>query len=227
MDALIRSAALSNSRTRLPARVSGSMHADNGGQAAQDRLREALERELRDEFTARAQQAEADERERAREEGYARGLEQGREAALAEAMVARAEMDARVEEALDLLRTAHQTAVDQWEAQVGAVAFAALCKLVGRQAGTELFVRSVVEQVCAPLRAGTAATVRLHPRDVLQLGGLVQGGTLSLGVLGLDVVDDASLELGGCVVESSIGVYDGTLHTQLKRLSAVLTGMAE
>jgi len=105
----------------------------------------------------------------------------------------------------------------------GEVAFAAVCHLVGRQAATRPFVLGLVEQICRQLRTDVRAMARMHPCDIDTLRELLQDGELRVHSLGLEVVPDESLELGGCVIEAASGRYDGALEGQLRRLHAVLT----
>jgi flagellar assembly protein FliH len=226
MDPLIRSAELGPLRTRLstqglaPAR--GAAHDDPAKLHA--RLREEIERSVRAELGAEARVAAEAERERAHAQGHAEGLAEGRGAALLDAARARVELQGEVQRALQALREAHAAALSGFEAGVGRVAFAAVCKLVGRHAATQTFVQGLVEQVCAPLRADAGATARLHPRDIATLRDLVAGDEMAVGALGLKVVPDDTLALGGCIVETSAGDAHGDLESQLRRLHAVLAG---
>jgi flagellar assembly protein FliH len=225
MDPLIRSAELGTARMRLNTQALAPAHGPRRDDAAsaQARLRDEIERSVRAELGAEARAAAEAERERARAQGHAEGLVEGRSEAMLDAARARAELQAEAARALQALREAHAAALDAFEADVGRVAFAAVCKLVGGQAASRAFVQGLVEQVCAPLRAEPGATARLHPRDIALLGELVDGGTLALGSPGMRVVPDESLALGGCVVETAMGEAHGDLDSQLRRLHAALT----
>jgi len=123
---------------------------------------------------------------------------------------------------------AHAAALAALESSVGELAFAAVCRLVGHCAASEEFVLGLVRHTCALLHGEVRATLRLHPRDVALLRGRLQGqGTpdleLQLRSLALQVIPDATLALGGCVVEAASGHYEGGLDGQLRRLHAVLT----
>ena len=101
-----------------------------------------------------------------------------------------------------------------------------MCRLAGEQSAARGFVRGLVEQTCAGLRADSSATARMHPRDIRTLGDLL-GGPLGdvyrVHSIGLELRPDESLALGGVVLEAASGRYDGGLETQLRRLHAVLT----
>jgi flagellar assembly protein FliH len=96
-----------------------------------------------------------------------------------------------------------------------------VCHFVGRHLAAEEFVLGLVGQTCAQLRAETA-TARLHPRDAALLGELLEGDVLRIQSIGLKLVPDESLALGGCVVEAASGTFDGGLENQLRRLHAAL-----
>jgi flagellar assembly protein FliH len=226
MDPLIRSAELAPARTRLSTQALAPARGPHREDAAsaQARLREEIERHVRTELAAEARAAAEAERERARVRGHAEGLAEGRSAALLDAAQARTEGQAEAARALQALGAAHAAALEAFEAAVGRVAFAAVCRLVGRHAGTQVFTQGLVDQACAPVRAASAATVRLHPRDIEALGDLHAGGGIALGSMAVKLQPDESLDLGGCIVETELGDVQGDLASQLRRLHAVLNG---
>ena len=226
MDALIRAARVGPIRTRLrslPVQTVPPVHGDEA-QLAHDRLREEIESRVRSEMASQMQALCDAERERARAEGYSTGLAQAQAAAQNQLEETRSELQARAEAALSALSRAHEAALTQFESSIGEVSFAAVCRLVGREAARQCFAFGLVEQMCAPLRSDAIATARLHPRDIDVLDSLIQGESLAVRSLGLRVIADEALELGGCVIESATGDYDGGLEAQLRRLHAVLTG---
>lgn len=226
MDPLIRSARLDPLRTRL-SEVSSSRAPDLEPRPVRSQLetlKGEIETRLRAELTAQAQEQYAAAR--------AQGLADGRTAAIAEAKKAASEEFRRaidtlrenVNAAMSAMEKAHRAALHKLEVSVGEVSFAAICRLVGEQAASRSFVLSVVERTCAQLRTDIDVTARLHPRDIGILRELLQERELRVRSLGLKVVPDESLELGGCVIEASSGLYDGGLESQLRRLHAILTG---
>ena len=226
MEALIRSATLADTRTRLGQRspfAEQTASPQDDTNTVRSRLREEVEQEVRAEFAAGLEEMRARERQCARSEGYAVGLREGRDIAQAELDEAKAAIRADLDAAVRLVHQVNTAAIAKFDAAVGAVAFAALRRMVGKLAATELFAHSVVEQVCTSLRTETVATARVHPRDVQTLNAVLERGRLNLGSLTLDIVADESLELGGCIVESRVGTYDGSLESQLRRLYAALT----
>lgn len=190
-------------------------------------FRGEIESQLRAELAAQAQEQY--------ETAHALGLADGRADAIAEARKGASEelrqatetLTAKVQGAMSALEKAHQGALLKLEASVGEVAFAALCRLVSEATVSQHFVLGLVERTCAQLRADLNATARLHPRDIEVLRELLEGQELRVHSIGLTVVPDESLGLGGCVIEAASGQYDGGLESQLRRLHSILTGAAK
>lgn len=232
MDALIRSARLAPFRTRLSeapvrGRTAPGADATSGAkrdeqQSVQDALRAEIEARVRSELASHVQELYEDTHASAHADGYAAGMAEAKAAAAKELAQAREQLEASVEAALSALGQAHQAALSKLESSVGEVAFAAVCRLMSGLASSQTFVLSLVKQTCAQMRADAVATARLHPRDIQILGELVQDDGLRIQSLGLKVIPDESLELGGCVIEASSGQYDGGLEGQLRRLHAAL-----
>jgi flagellar biosynthesis/type III secretory pathway protein FliH len=181
-----------------------------------------IEAQVRAEYEAQAQELYDRELARAREEGLESATRDAQAAAANDVTKLREEITSRVESAVNALQAAHAEALAKLEASVGEVTFAALCRLVGRQMTAKSFVLEQVVRACSQLRVDTVATARLHPRDVQTLSDLLQGQELRLHTLGLKVVPDASLTLGGCIIEADSGQFDGGLENQLRRLHAAL-----
>lgn len=232
MDALIRSVTLAPFRTRLEtagAPASGpTIQSGQGGpdsvQSARDALRAEIEHQVRLELANEMEELYERERERARADGYAEGLEQANKAAADALERTQEQVRAQVDSALRAMEAAHQAALAKLESSVGEVAFAAVCRFVGRKAASHSFVLHLVEHACAGLRAGAVVTARMHPRDIHTLSELLHGSELRIQSLGVKLVPDDSLELGGCVIEADAGRYEGGIESQLRRLHAVLVG---
>jgi len=227
LDALIRAAKLDPARMRLSefrsARVAD--HDSTAPESPLELIRGEIESRLRMEMALQAQEQY--------EIARARGLADGRAAGLAEATEAASDASRRAIEALtekvritmSVLEDAHRAALRKLEENVGDVAYAAICCLAGDQAASRQFVLGVVERTCARLRGDMSATVRLHPRDIDILRDLLQEGELRVQSMGVRVVPDESLELGGCLIEADSGHYDGGLESQLRKLHSILTGV--
>ena len=222
MEALIRSAQLAAVRTRLSETRIG-----DPSRSQSSRLREEIEQAVRAEFASQMQSLYTSERSRAHADGYAEGLAQARAEATGELERLREQLSARLDSALQAMEQAHQRALAKLETSVGEVAFAAVCRLVGSKAASREFVLGLVEHACTQLRTDAVATARLHPRDIDTLRELLQGDQIRINALGLRLLADESLQLGGCVIEAASGQYDGGLEAQLCRLHAVLTAGTE
>lgn len=239
MDPLIRAAQVPSVRRRLSELQAGARDTGSGraGQRTdpapvvesdRDALRREIEAQLRDqlakEYEGFAAAERAEVHAEARAAGHALGLAEGRAEAAAQIAGHRDTLSKQTTSALDALETACKAALERIEAQVGEIAFAAVCRLLSRSALSRSFVLSLVHEICAGLPHETSATVRLHPRDIELLGELVSGQALRLRTLNLKVVPDETLELGGCSIEAASGEFEGGLESQLRRLHAVLTG---
>lgn len=203
-----------------------------GGGFDANALRRSIEQEMRLQWQTHERETLAKDREAARREGRELGLTQG----LAEARTAgeaaardaesaarreQAERNDRVEAVLQAMQREHAAALAAIHNEVGLLAFEAICRIVGARAVSREFVLGIVETVCRGAQASSAATLRLHPRDVQLLGADANRLSLSGGTV-LGIAPDDSLELGGCRVETSAGQFDGSLATQLERLQALL-----
>jgi len=240
MAALIRSAQVATRRARLsqasavgltPQGADEQPNVSKGVPATSEQslaaMRAQIEAQVREEWLSTAQVTLLKDRERAHQEGYAAGMAAAKPAAAKALEEAVQEFRARAANALSALEQANDAAASQWTTNVGEVAFEAVCRIVSRKAISQEFVLGVVEQTCIGLRAGSQATVRMHPRDLEILAPLVQdrdahSAVLHLRTLALTLVPDESLGLGGCVIDSPSGQFDGSLESQLRRLHALL-----
>jgi len=156
--------------------------------------------------------------ETARVEGLALGESQGREQARRE--------NQRV---LDTLETAARAIEEELSgersklaelcADIVAEAFA---KIGGRMLSTREAALGAVMEVLGRAKEGRGLVVRVSPTDLpllqpqeQRLAAVVPGRALTL-------VADARIELGGCIVESSLGTLDGRIDVQLRELYATL-----
>jgi flagellar assembly protein FliH len=183
--------------------------------------RNELESQLREQM-AQQWQAERDgEFESARREGLESARLDIEAASLQEAARVREEMMVKVSQALEAIEKTQRALADEFSANLGELAFAVTCRLIGQVARSPQFIRSLIEKACGELRGDLKATVRLHPDDLAILNDHASL-RLAEGNLQLDYQADASLELGGCIIEAQSGRYDGSLETQLRRLHDTL-----
>jgi flagellar assembly protein FliH len=162
------------------------------------------------------------EAETAREMGRQRGLQEGRAAGSEEVRrSAEAEL-ARIRSVAGKLQEAVESGVRGIENVAVEIAFEAVCKMLGSAAVSRDGIRALVQQATARAAAAERVNVRLHPGDLaaLQASGSLEDALASGARVAW--VGDASIELGGCVVETDGGTLDARLETQLERLRAVL-----
>lgn len=179
---------------------------------------EALLAQARESVLAQFKQ----EAETARELGRQRGLQEGRVAG-AEEVRREAETElARIRSISTELQRALDTGIRGIEDVAVAIAFEAVCKMLGSAAASRDGIRALVHEAAAHAAGAQQVTVRLHPGDLaaLQAAGGMEGA-LASGAR-VQWVADKSIELGGCVVETDGGTLDARLETQVERLRATL-----
>jgi flagellar assembly protein FliH len=162
------------------------------------------------------------EAETARELGRQRGLQEGRAAGTEEARREAEGELARIRSIASGLQGALAAGIHGLEDVAVAIAFEAVCKMLGSAAVSREGIRALVHEAAAHAAGAQQVTVRLHPGD---LAALQAAGTLEPALAaGANVqwAPDKSIELGGCVVETDGGTLDARLETQLERLRATL-----
>lgn len=173
---------------------------------------EALLAQARESVLAQFKQ----EAETARELGRQRGLQEGRAAGAVEIRrEAEAEL-ARIRSVAAGLQGALASGIRGLEDVAVAIAFEAVCKMLGTAAVSRDGVRALVHEAVQHAAGAQQVTVRLHPAD---LASLQAAGGIDAAV---QWVADKSIELGGCVVETDGGTLDARLDTQVERLRATL-----
>ena len=139
--------------------------------------------------------------ERRREEGYRDGVEEG-----------------RLEHAEKVMETVLSSVeyIEGIEATLVNVVAVAVRKVIGEIDENERIVRIV--------RNALHVTIRVAPADekAVREGLASMLASVPGGASFLDVVPDARLERGACLLESELGVVDASLETQLKALENAL-----
>ncbi|ATQ74322.1 hypothetical protein CR152_07225 [Massilia violaceinigra] len=178
-------------------------------------LPEVLEAELKklraqNERDCAAARAEAERR------GHAAGLEQGEAEGrqLLQAQVSRVKSLA-----LQLVQ-AKPALVEQAEDDIVELAFAALCRILGERAASRDTLMQVVREAAAATREREHVGIRLHPDDLALLRQGEDGPEPHVRYSA-----DATIALGGCIVDSSTGTLDARLETQIERLRATLVAV--
>ena len=141
--------------------------------------------------------------ERRREEGYRDGVEEG-----------------RLEHAEKVMETVLSSVeyIEGIEATLVNVVAVAVRKVIGEIDENERIVR-IVRNALVTVRNQQHVTIRVAPvrEGLASMLASVPGGASFL-----DVVPDARLERGACLLESELGVVDASLETQLKALENAL-----
>lgn len=147
----------------------------------------------------------------AEKKGYAAGEAKGEKAttALLQERIERARSVAE-----DLGR-AHRTVMDDAEDTLVEIVHATVCRMLGEQGATRDALTRMVREASASAREQIA--VRLHPDDI----ALLRSGTEAREET-VRLLADASVRLGGCMVESSTGLLDARFETQMEQLGAAL-----
>ena len=139
--------------------------------------------------------------ERRREEGYRDGVEEG-----------------RLETVLSSVEY-----IEGIEATLVNVVAVAVRKVIGEIDENERIVR-IVRNALVTVRNQQHVTIRVAPADekAVREGLASMLASVPGGASFLDVVPDARLERGACLLESELGVVDASLETQLKALENAL-----
>ncbi len=188
----------------------------------------AVEARIRAEVT-QALQAEFDgrwaaEREKAHAEGYQAGLVEGHEEGRVAAQDAFRKKQALIEQVLQQV----EAEADAWREAVHDEAFStarqALCELLGEQALSPSLLEQVVRRVTSGLRDQDIVSVRVHPSEgrLLREACAARGESPATVLLAQRLVDDAQLEAGGIVVDTTRGEYHATLETLLRKLLSLV-----
>jgi len=158
--------------------------------------------------------AEADE---AKELARQQGLLEGREAGLQEAKQAFTTDIARIRGVADRLGGTLRSQIAGLEDMAAAIAFEAVCKLLGDGAGSSEQIQALVRAAAAHASERTNLVVRLNEAD---LAVLKKTGALDDTLPNSKVKwqADTDVELGGCVVSTDFGDIDARLEIQIERL---------
>ena len=142
------------------------------------------------------------------QEGYRDGVEEG-----------------RLEHAEKVMETVLSSVeyIEGIEATLVNVVAVAVRKVIGEIDENERIVR-IVRNALVTVRNQQHVTIRVAPADekAVREGLASMLASVPGGASFLDVVPDARLERGACLLESELGVVDASLETQLKALENAL-----
>jgi flagellar assembly protein FliH len=126
---------------------------------------------------------------------------------------------------MGMLSESYMQQLDALQQQMARALAVSATQLARQMVRTELSVRpelvtTVAQQaVDALLLSARHVTVRVHPDDHPLVA---QGAAEVLAARGARLLSDATIERGGCLVESDIGGVDASLDTRWRRASASL-----
>lgn len=143
-----------------------------------------------------------------------------REQAERERAALRAELEAEAREAakaevaaaLLAVEQARARALREAEASILEIALAAARRIVAEE--LELHperIRAIVRDATERVRRARRARVRVHPSDAAHLA-----------FSDVELVEDASIERGGCIVESELGEVDARLEVRIAAIERAL-----
>ncbi len=151
--------------------------------------------------------------------GYAQGERAGAEAAASRADA----MLRRLAQTLDELQSLRATLIHRTEREVVELSLAIARKVLHREVALDHELMLAMARVALDRLADVAtASIRLHPDD---FAVTVQArGSAAVSSHGVQIVSDASVRRGGCVVQSEFGSVDVGISAQIDELTHALLG---
>jgi flagellar assembly protein FliH len=148
--------------------------------------------------------------------GYAQGERSGEEAATvrAEAVLW------RLTQTLEELGTLREQMIHKTERQVVQLALAIAARIIHREVAVDQELLVAMARVALDrLGDRASATIRLNPQDFA-----AAGVDRLVGKSAVQIVADASVNRGGCRVESDFGLIDVAVAAQLAEITTALLG---
>jgi flagellar assembly protein FliH len=152
-------------------------------------------------------------------------LEQAVEARLSEVEAEAAKRLERLDNVLSGLEGALVKRLAEVEADAVALAFAAVCKLIGDQAGQAEAVGRILRQGFEALRGAPLLAVRMNEADLRVLQSHPQWRQTLANTPQVRWIADAAVAMGGCLFETPSGTLDARLDTQLDALRSKWLGV--
>ncbi|HYD40115.1 MAG TPA: FliH/SctL family protein [Anaeromyxobacter sp.] len=140
----------------------------------------------------------------------------------------RAEAMQKVAHAVEVLRLQAERLAEQARADALEIGFRVARRILEAELSTSpdaffSLVRSALQ------RAGDSrkVSVRVHPQDAKTLAPALAAGTLGVAAATVEVLPDAGLAPGDCIVDTDFGKVDGRLDTRLEELHRAAVAAAE
>jgi len=146
--------------------------------------------------------------------GYAAGEKKGLQDAKA---ALQAQVD-RVGGLFEQIGSARGALMESAEDAMVDIVFAAICRILGERGADRDTIRTIVRETVASTREREQVVARLHPDDAALLKG--DGDLAGMGDVRISA--DASIALGGCIIDGPGGTLDARFDTQLELLAAAL-----
>jgi|YNPMSStandDraft_1061717.scaffolds.fasta_scaffold11069_2 flagellar assembly protein FliH len=176
------------------------------------------ERQAR-ELLAQAHQEVEAIKKRAREEGWQRGFEEGREAGKKEVQKIFEEKIVLWEKWLSAIRESRREVLENLDEPILEFSFALARKIIGREIEREPFIEALVKRALQKLSNRERVVVRVHRNDYMRIREIKEELLRKIDGLGyLEVQEDPRVEEGGCIVETVFGNIDARIETQLANL---------
>jgi len=168
------------------------------------------------------------EREAARLEGFTQGhkegLAKGLETSLQEWRAKLEDMDLLVE----AFQKEREELMPKLEDDFAAIVFEAVTAIIGDAASNKRVVQEAVRKAVADVAGDSPITIRVCPSQFDQLSNSEEMSFVGRRKGAVEWVEDARVELGGCIVETGRGTLDARLETQVDRLRrALLTARSQ
>jgi flagellar assembly protein FliH len=122
------------------------------------------------------------------------------------------------------VQQARQAWLSRWQSAVVRLAAAIAARIVRRELQLQPEITVELVREALELAAGSP-NIRLHlnPEDYRVLGNQVRTLTAAMSSLGsAEVIPDAAISRGGCLVETRFGTIDQQIESQLKRIEEEL-----
>jgi flagellar biosynthesis/type III secretory pathway protein FliH len=163
-------------------------------------------------------------REAARREGFTRGREEGRDAALAEWIPRLTALAAALERTIAVARAERERLAAEVADVVPQVAVTIARKVIAQElADGEAKLGAVLEPVVRRLAQERVAAVRVAPDVAEALRAWLEAVDEPPALAGVTLLADETLERGDWIVETESGFLDGRLATQLEEAGRLLT----
>ena len=176
------------------------------------------ERQAR-ELLAQAHQEVEAIKKRAREEGWQRGFEEGREAGKKEVQKIFEEKIVLWGKWLSAIRESRREVLENLDEPILEFSFALARKIIGREIEREPFIEALVKRALQKLSNRERVVVRVHRNDYMRIREIKEELLRKIDGLGyLEVQEDPRVEEGGCIVETVFGNIDARIETQLANL---------